>query len=493
MPTETTTAAALTTSEATGSQILQGLVDPTPDALTINEIATNWWGSLSYDNIALQFSIVIVAVVTGFILARRLNNRALAFSISSIDALAHKEDPTFIERMGVKLVQFMKELLAGISFSFISGSIVAIGAFAMTKGLGFKGESLIFCNVAYNLLYAFALLSVILQFASLLFGTKVLTPGVKRFLRIGFWILVVLQFFGILGQAIEFMEGTRIPFGGGNVTLWTVFVAILTILLSLGIANWMADIAENLIESSKGLSKNVQVALARVVRILLFIVAVCMGLSSVGIDLTVLSVFGGAVGVGLGFGLQKIASNYISGFIILLDRSVKIGDLVEVANFRGRVTEINTRFTVVRNNDGVECVVPNESFVTSAVRNYSYTDEPVVQYIDISIAYDADVTRALEIMLEEGMRERPRIVKGRRGWSYVDSFGASGINLKLGFWCADPVNGTAGLRTQISPAILKRFQEEGIEVPYNQLEINLRKVDAPVAKVDIEKSAPEKA
>ena len=120
MPTETTTAAALTASEATGSQILQGLVDPMPDALTINEIATNWWGSLSYDNIALQFSIVIVAVVAGFILARRLNNRALAFSISSIDALAHKEDPTFIERMGVKLVQFMKELLAGISFSFIS-------------------------------------------------------------------------------------------------------------------------------------------------------------------------------------------------------------------------------------------------------------------------------------------------------------------------------------------------------------------------------------
>ena len=199
--------------------------------------------------------------------------------------------------------------------------------------------------------------------------------------------------------------------------------------------------------------------------------------TTVGIDLTILSVFGGAVGVGLGFGLQKIASNYISGFIILLDKSIKIGDLVTVGGFKGRVTEINTRFTVVRNNDGVENIVPNESFVTSAVLNHSYTESTSVQYIDISVAYDADVERALAIMLEEGMRARPRIDTGRRGWAYLDTFGDSGINLRLGFWVKDPVNGVAGLKTAISLAILKRFAEEGIEVPYNQLEVNLRKVD----------------
>ena len=170
-------------------------------------------------------------------------------------------------------------------------------------------------------------------------------------------------------------------------------------------------------------------------------------------------------------------SNYISGFIILLDKSIKIGDLVTVGGFKGRVTEINTRFTVVRNNDGVENIVPNESFVTSAVLNHSYTESTSVQYIDISVAYDADVERALAIMLEEGMRARPRIDTGRRGWAYLDTFGDSGINLRLGFWVKDPVNGVAGLKTAISLAILKRFAEEGIEVPYNQLEVNLRKVD----------------
>ena len=196
--------------------------------------------------------------------------------------------------------------------------------------------------------------------------------------------------------------------------------------------------------------------------------------------------FGGALGVGLGFGLQKIASNYISGFIILIDRSIKIGDLVEAAGFRGRVTQINTRYTVVRNNDGIECIVPNENFVTSPVVNHSYTEEAAVQYISISIAYDADIDRALAIMLEEGMRERPRIVPGRKGWSYLESFGDSGINLKLGFWVKDPVNGTAGLRTAISKAIYQRFVEEGIEVPYNRLEINLRDAQAPAVHVKVE-------
>ena len=125
--------------------------------------------------------------------------------------------------------------------------------------------------------------------------------------------------------------------------------------------------------------------------------------------------------------------------------------------------------------------------MTSPVKNHSYTEEACVQYVEISVAYGANVKRALEIMLEEGMRERPRIVKGRRGWSYLDSFGDSGINLKLGFWVKDPVNGVAGLKTQVATAILERFNAEGIEVPYNRLEINLREVQAGAVRVKLEK------
>ena len=148
-----------------------------------------------------------------------------------------------------------------------------------------------------------------------------------------------------------------------------------------------------------------------------------------------------------------------------------------VTEAQGTATFPISGISKVRNNDGGENIVPNESFVTSAVLNHSYTESTSVQYIDISVAYDADVERALAIMLEEGMRARPRIDTGRRGWAYLDTFGDSGINLRLGFWVKDPVNGVAGLKTAISLAILKRFAEEGIEVPYNQLEVNLRKVD----------------
>lgn len=187
--------------------------------------------------------------------------------------------------------------------------------------------------------------------------------------------------------------------------------------------------------------------------------------------MTILSVFGGALGVGLGFGLQKIASNYVSGFIILLDKSIKIGDLVTVGGFRGKVVEINTRFTVVRSLDGIENIVPNEAFVTSAVLNHSYTDEANTQYVAVTIDFNADVDRALAVMLEEVSRDRPRIVKGRKPWAYVDSFGDSGINLKAAFWLADPVNGSVGIKTAITLDIVRRFREEGIRIPYNRLEV----------------------
>ncbi|HCG93195.1 MAG TPA: transporter, partial [Sutterella wadsworthensis] len=193
----------------------------------------------------------------------------------------------------------------------------------------------------------------------------------------------------------------------------------------------------------------------------------------VGIDLTILSVFGGALGVGLGFGLQKIASNYVSGFIILLDKSVKIGDLVTVGGFTGKVTEINTRFTVVRSAGGVESIVPNESFVTSQVQNLSYSDSPTLQTVEISVAYNADVKKALELMLDEVGRDRPRIPKDRKPWASVSRFASSGIDLNVNFWVEDPVNGTAGIKTDIMMNLLRRFAEAGIEIPYNRLEIDI--------------------
>ena len=387
---------------------------------------------LSLENVLMQIAAVFVSMAIGYVISRRIN--------TLVDRVLPGED---VRGLGAYARRALVAFTHNVSFSFISGSLLALIVYCIVKIFEFAPQSMVIARVCYNILYAFALLSLLMAFLQGGIGLRMITPGVRRIVTIIFWVMAVLQFFGILTDIIQYLDTTVIPIGGG---------------------------LENM-------SENIKVVLKRVVTVIFMVLAVIIALGTVGIDLTILSVFGGAVGVGLGFGLQKIASNYISGFIILLDKSIKIGDLVTVGGFKGRVTEINTRFTVVRNNDGVENIVPNESFVTSAVLNHSYTESTSVQYIDISVAYDADVERALAIMLEEGMRARPRIDTGRRGWAYLDTFGDSGINLRLGFWVKDPVNGVAGLKTAISLAILKRFAEEGIEVPYNQLEVNLRKVD----------------
>ena len=413
---------------------------------------------LSLENVLMQIAAVFVSMAIGYVISRRIN--------------------TFVDRvLPGKDVRGLGAYARRALVAFISGSLLALIVYCIVKIFEFAPQSMVIARVCYNILYAFALLSLLMAFLQGGIGLRMITPGVRRIVTIIFWVMAVLQFFGILTDIIQYLDTTVIPIGGGSMTVWKLLVAIVSVLLTLGVANWLASLVNQMVEGLENMSENIKVVLKRVVTVIFMVLAVIIALGTVGIDLTILSVFGGAVGVGLGFGLQKIASNYISGFIILLDKSIKIGDLVTVGGFKGRVTEINTRFTVVRNNDGVENIVPNESFVTSAVLNHSYTESTSVQYIDISVAYDADVERALAIMLEEGMRARPRIDTGRRGWAYLDTFGDSGINLRLGFWVKDPVNGVAGLKTAISLAILKRFAEEGIEVPYNQLEVNLRKVD----------------
>ena len=410
---------------------------------------------LSLENVLMQIAAVFVSMAIGYVISRRIN--------TLVDRVLPGED---VRGLGAYARRALVAFTHNVSFSFISGSLLALIVYCIVKIFEFAPQSMVIARVCYNILYAFALLSLLMAFLQGGIGLRMITPGVRRIVTIIFWVMAVLQFFGILTDIIQYLDTTVIPIGGGSMTVW-----------KLGVANWLASLVNQMVEGLENMSENIKVVLKRVVTVIFMVLAVIIALGTVGIDLTILSVFGGAVGVGLGFGLQKIASNYISGFIILLDKSIKIGDLVTVGGFKGRVTEINTRFTVVRNNDGVENIVPNESFVTSAVLNHSYTESTSVQYIDISVAYDADVERALAIMLEEGMRARPRIDTGRRGWAYLDTFGDSGINLRLGFWVKDPVNGVAGLKTAISLAILKRFAEEGIEVPYNQLEVNLRKVD----------------
>ncbi|MBI3229205.1 MAG: mechanosensitive ion channel, partial [Burkholderiales bacterium] len=201
-------------------------------------------------------------------------------------------------------------------------------------------------------------------------------------------------------------------------------------------------------------------------------VAVLISLAMVGIDLTVLSVFGGALGVGIGLGLQKIASNYVSGFVILLDRSLKIGDMISVDKYYGRVTQINTRYTVLQGLDGIESVIPNEMLVSGVVQNFSLSDNNLRLGVNLTVGYRTDIEQLLP-EIEAVVRSIERVVPSPEPQAIVVRFGDNGIDLEVGFWISDPENGRGGVKSKVNLAIWRLLQERGVELPFPQREIRI--------------------
>ncbi len=200
--------------------------------------------------------------------------------------------------------------------------------------------------------------------------------------------------------------------------------------------------------------------------------ALFLVLPAVGIDLTALSVFGGALGVGIGFGLQKIASNYISGFIILLDHSVKIGDVVTIEKHSGKLNKMTARYVVVRGADGTEAIIPNETVITSTVINHSYSDTRVCVTVPLQISYNSDLDAATGILLDAA-RAHARTLAAPEPRVTILAFADNGISLELGLWIADPELGSAAIRSDLYLAIWRAFKAQGIEIPYPQREVRL--------------------
>ena len=209
---------------------------------------------------------------------------------------------------------------------------------------------------------------------------------------------------------------------------------------------------------------------ANLLRIVLLVVGLLVALSSVGIDLTALSVLGGAIGVGVGFGLQKIAANYVSGFVILAERSVRIGDVVKVDSFEGRVTDIRTRYTVIRAVNGREALVPNEMLITQRVDNYTVGYRAFVISVPLQVAYGTDLQVLLPV-LAKLIAEVPRVNADPAPNVQLDGFGADGLNLIVNFWIADPENGQGNVRSAVNLCVLKALDEAGVRIPFPQREL----------------------
>jgi len=247
---------------------------------------------------------------------------------------------------------------------------------------------------------------------------------------------------------------------------------LLSVLVTMMIAVTLARLLEGRVMAETTVSLSLRLVATKMLRALALLIAVLIALPMVGIDLTVLSVFGGAIGVGLGFGLQKVASNYVSGFIILLERSVRVGDMVTVDARYGKVTHINGRCTVLKGLDGTEFLIPNEMLITGTVINHTYSDPSNLVKVPLAVAYGTSLEEVDAILLDEA-RKQTRVAADPVPGVLVRNLGDNGIELELNIWIRDPDQGQGTLRSDLYRAILKRFQASGIEIPYPQREIRV--------------------
>jgi small-conductance mechanosensitive channel len=334
-------------------------------------------------------------------------------------------------------------------------------------------EHLSLLDLAVPLLVSWALVRIFVYVLRCVFTGSRYLSGFERLITSVIWIELVLYITGLDDPVIELFEQVSFSFGKQTINLWMLMHGAVTVGITLLIALWVASLIESRLMAAEHLDANVRVVVGRLAKAILLVIALLSSLSLVGIDVTTLSVFSGALAVGLGLGLQRIASNYVSGFIILLDRSIRLGNLVTIDDkTSGTVTQITTRYTVLRTLTGTEVIIPNEFLVSNIVRNQSFTDTRARVAVPIQVAYSTDLDKAMRLMVEAA-RQQPRVLVEPAPGVLLTDFADSGINLELGFWVADPEEGTANVRSIINLAIWKSFRENGIEIPFPQREVRM--------------------
>lgn len=334
-------------------------------------------------------------------------------------------------------------------------------------------------SVAVLLFASYALIRLALYLLRHLFPVSARLKASERAIAFVVWGAAALYLTGLLPEINAALDDVSFIIGKQKITLLSVVHALLLLLLTLFITLMLSIVIENRVMTAQSLDTSMRVFAAKLVRALAFVIAILIALPLLGIDITALSVFGGALGVGLGLGLQKIASNYVSGFVILLDRSIRPGDLVTINERHGIVSDIKARYTVVRGLDGTEAIIPNDSIISTMVLNHSYTDRVVSVKTLVNISYASDAERAMSLLLAAGAGQ-PRVQATPAPTVWIKNLGENGIELELTTWIRDAEEGQGSLRSGIFLDALRSFREKGIEIPYPQREIRIARSSVPV-------------
>jgi small-conductance mechanosensitive channel len=360
-------------------------------------------------------------------------------------------------------VWFGARLFDGVLFPVLALAFVLLGRWLLAKT-----QTVALLQLALPILASLVIIRVAVRVLRVAFPNSGLVRVVERTISWLVWIAMVLWVTGLLPLLLQEMEGVHWKVGGVDVSLRSLLEGALSAVVVMVVALWIsAAIESRLLAGAVSSNLSLRKIAANAVRATLLLVGVLLAMSAAGIPIGALGVFGGALGVGIGLGLQKLAANYVSGFVILAERSLRIGDMVKVDGFEGRITDISTRYTVIRALNGRESIVPNEMLMTQRVENSSLADPKVSISTTVQVAYGTDLD-VLMPRLAQAVAGVPRVIADPGPGVSLLGFGADGLDLEIGFWILDPQNGQGNVRSEVNLAILRTLSEAGVEIPYPQ-------------------------
>ena len=425
----------------------------------IESTAVQFWEAISSRGVTvllMQLSLMIVAGLAAFYIHR--------VSRKLLDRRLQRENLSGFRTLLLKIGLRLAFPLSGL-FAVLMGRLV-FNQFGYTTPL---------LDMAAKLLLALAAVRLIVYVLRVGIVPGPQLKAWEKIISTSIWIVLALHLLGWLPFLAAGMDQLAFTFGETRLSLLMMVKLIVLCGLYVLLAVWLSGLFEQQLKKSKHVNISMRVGLSKVAKVGLLSLAFLLALNEAGLNLASLTVFGGALGVGIGFGLQKIVSNFISGFILLGDRSIRPGDVISVGNTYGWVRELRARYVVVRNRDGVETLIPNENLVTTDVINWSYSDKRVRVRIPVQISYDDDPEQAMAIM-EKAATASSRVLATPPPAVRLMEFADSGIALELRVWLTDPQEGVGNVRSDINLAIWHGFKEAGITIPYPQRDVHLRQV-----------------
>ncbi len=326
--------------------------------------------------------------------------------------------------------------------------------------------------LATSLLTAWIIISIATGFIA--------SRELARMMSVAVWSLAALNILGVLTPIINVRDGAALPLGDSQVSVLDIITGLLTAGLLIWGALALAAILDRHLRDFPNMPASAAVLVGKTARFALLALAVLIALNTSGIDLTALAVFGGALGVGIGFGLQKVVGNFISGVILLMDRSIKPGDVIEINETYGRINKMAARYTSVITRDGTEFLIPNEDMITQPVVNWSHSNLLVRRKIPVQISYGSDLEKAMALMVEASL-EVPRVLKTPEPRPLLKGFGSDGVDIELRMWIRDPENGVSNVASDVMMLIWTKFHDNNIEFPFPQRDVHITGLEKALA------------